>query len=221
MPNCSTCLPTSSFDLISWAVCKSAIAGTTIVAPFPENTGCKALCAAEFASANRRTKLAQPTSSFPGPGMNLRARRRRLSEASPPTWIAGTGRVMGSNPSRGPEIPADQRHGRCSSKWTPANLYETQRDGSLHVSRRTVDAAVVPRRSLPGLLPFWCAAHRRPERAVPNIIEQREGIYRLSRRSGLKIHLFPSHPVRLVGSGDGLADLLVGAAGINELLAKL
>src|ERR1043166_1750387 len=34
-------------------------------------------------------------------------------------------------------------------------------------------------------------------------IEQREGIYRLSRRSGLQIQLFPSHPVRLVGSGDG------------------
>jgi hypothetical protein len=34
-------------------------------------------------------------------------------------------------------------------------------------------------------------------------IEQREGIYRLSRRSGLQIHLFPSHPVRLVGSGMG------------------
>jgi hypothetical protein len=51
-------------------------------------------------------------------------------------------------------------------------------------------------------------------------IEQREGIYRLSRRSGLQIHLFSSHPVRLVGSGDGLADLLVRAAGITELLAK-
>ena len=51
-------------------------------------------------------------------------------------------------------------------------------------------------------------------------IEQREGIYRLSRRSGLQIHLFSSHPVRLVGSGDGLADLLVRAVGITELLAK-
>ena len=51
-------------------------------------------------------------------------------------------------------------------------------------------------------------------------IEQREDIYRLSRRSGLQIDLFPSHPVRLVGSGDGLADLLVRAAGITELLAK-
>jgi hypothetical protein len=51
-------------------------------------------------------------------------------------------------------------------------------------------------------------------------IEQREGIYRLSRRSGLQIHVFPLHPVRLVGSGDGLADLLVRAAGITELLAK-
>jgi hypothetical protein len=51
-------------------------------------------------------------------------------------------------------------------------------------------------------------------------IEQREGIYRLSRRSGLQIHLFSSHPVRLAGSGDGLADLLVRAAGITELLAN-
>jgi hypothetical protein len=33
-------------------------------------------------------------------------------------------------------------------------------------------------------------------------IEQREGIYRLSRGSGVQIHLFPSHPMRLVGSGD-------------------
>jgi len=51
-------------------------------------------------------------------------------------------------------------------------------------------------------------------------VEQREGIYRLSRRSGLQIHLFSSHLERLVGSGDGLADLLVRAAGITELLAK-
>ena len=31
---------------------------------------------------------------------------------------------------------------------------------------------------------------------------------------------FPRIRVRLVGSGDGLADLLVRAAGITELLAK-
>jgi hypothetical protein len=51
-------------------------------------------------------------------------------------------------------------------------------------------------------------------------IEQREGIYRLSKAIGLEIHLFSSHPVRLVGSGDGLAELLVPAAGITELLAR-
>jgi len=33
-----------------------------------------------------------------------------------------------------------------------------------------VDAAVVPRRSLLELLPFECAAHRTPERTVPNIL---------------------------------------------------
>jgi hypothetical protein len=32
-------------------------------------------------------------------------------------------------------------------------------------------------------------------------IEQREGVYRLLRRSGLQIHLSSSHPVRLIGSG--------------------
>ena len=32
-------------------------------------------------------------------------------------------------------------------------------------------------------------------------IEQRGGVYRLLRRSGLQIHLSFSHPVRLVGSG--------------------
>jgi hypothetical protein len=32
-------------------------------------------------------------------------------------------------------------------------------------------------------------------------IEQREGVYRLLRRSGLQIHLSSSHPVRLIGRG--------------------
>jgi hypothetical protein len=51
-------------------------------------------------------------------------------------------------------------------------------------------------------------------------IEQREGVYRLLRRSGLQIHLSSSHPVVLSAVGDGLADLLERAAGITELPAK-
>jgi hypothetical protein len=59
-----------------------------------------------------------------------------------------------------------------------------------------------------------------PREGSAKYIEQREGVYRLLRRSGLQIHLSSSHPVRLVGSRGGLADLLVRAAGTTELLAK-
>jgi hypothetical protein len=72
----------------------------------------------------------------------------------------------------------------------------------LPISRRTVDAAVVPGRALLGLLPSSVRRTSKAGTGRAEYIEQREGIYRLSRRSGFQIHLFSSHPVRLVGSGD-------------------
>ena len=50
---------------------------------------------------------------------------------------------------------------------------------------------------------YWRATFVTAKGWVAKYIEQRGGVYRLLRRSGLQIHLSSSHPVRLVGSEAG------------------
>src|SRR4029077_19946761 len=58
----------------------------------------------------------------PGPGMNLRALRRRLSEATPPTWIAGTWGVYRSRSGQTPHSRIDVQLGKTTVNWKQRTL---------------------------------------------------------------------------------------------------
>jgi hypothetical protein len=108
--------------------------------------------------------------------------------------------------------PLIRRQGSRQSTWIPLIAQADAR--SVNAARLIVTYLAANRRCrrcswslAAGTAPILVRRTSKAGTGRAEYIEQREGIYRLSRRSGLQIHLLPSHPVRLVGSGDGLADL--------------